>query len=59
MLLTLQRVAATEVTKGPPINTLNLESAFVRDLLNLKIEENVLLQKLCRYPAGLVFINTG
>ncbi|XP_066263056.1 protein inturned [Euwallacea similis] len=59
VLLTLQRVAATEVTKGPPINTLNLESAFVRDLLNSKVEENQLvLQKLCAYPAGLVFINT-
>ncbi|KAL1491563.1 hypothetical protein ABEB36_012140 [Hypothenemus hampei] len=60
VLLTLQRVAATEVTKEPPINTLNLESAFVQDLLNPKIDPDspVVLQKLCGYPVGLIYINT-
>ncbi|XP_050305773.1 protein inturned [Anthonomus grandis grandis] len=58
VLLTLQRVAATEVTKDPPINELNLESAFVRDLLNSKVDENELvLQKMSDYPVGLAYIN--
>ncbi|XP_019754086.1 protein inturned isoform X1 [Dendroctonus ponderosae] len=58
VVLTLQRVAATEVTKDPPINTLNMESAFVRDLLNAKLEDNqALLPKMCRFPVGLVYIN--
>lgn len=59
VILTLQRVAATEVTKDPPINKLNLESAFVRDLLNSKGEDDqTVFQKLCGHPIGIVYVNT-
>lgn len=59
VLLKLQRVAGIEVTKDPPINELNVESAFVRELLNSKSEEEqALLQTLCKHPIGILYIDT-
>ncbi|KAJ8932886.1 hypothetical protein NQ314_014367 [Rhamnusium bicolor] len=59
VLLKLQRVAGIEVTKEPPINELNNESNFVRELLNSKSEdEQLLLQTICKHPVGIVYINT-
>ncbi|CAG9826275.1 unnamed protein product [Diabrotica balteata] len=59
VLLKLQRVAGIEVTKDPPINELNIESDFVRELLNTKSdEEHMLFQALCNHPVGVVYINT-
>lgn len=59
VLLKLQRVAGVDVTKDPPINELNNESDFVKELLNSKLEgkENVFLM-FTQYPVGVVFINT-
>ncbi|KAJ8939447.1 hypothetical protein NQ318_023073 [Aromia moschata] len=59
VLLKLQRVAGVEVTKNPPINELNNESNFVRELLNSKSDdEQLLLQSLSKHPVGIVYINT-
>lgn len=61
VLLKLQRVAGVEVTKDPPINELNNESDFVKELLNsnFKLEDDSALMKaLCKYPIGVVYINT-
>ncbi|XP_060525407.1 protein inturned isoform X2 [Cylas formicarius] len=59
VLLKLQRVAATEVTKDPPINELNLESNFVKELMNCKAEdEATLMQALCKHPVGVVYLDT-
>ncbi|CAH1108747.1 unnamed protein product [Psylliodes chrysocephalus] len=59
VLLKLQRVAGIEVTKDPPINELNIESDFVRELLNSKLdEEQSLSQILCNHPVGVVYIDT-
>lgn len=60
VLLKLQRVAGIEVTKDPPINELNNESLFVRELINIsKTDENqALMQDLCKHPVGVVYINT-
>ncbi|CAH0559223.1 unnamed protein product [Brassicogethes aeneus] len=59
VLLKLQRVAGIDVTKDPPINELNNESNFVRELLNSKGEDEQLLsQTLCKHPVGIVYINT-
>lgn len=58
VLLKLQRVAGIEVTKEPPINELNNESNFVRELLNFKSEDDqMLLQTLCKHPVGIVYID--
>ncbi|CAG9860502.1 unnamed protein product [Phyllotreta striolata] len=58
VLLKLQRVAGVEVTKDPPINELNIESDFVRELLNSRSEEeHNLSQLLCGQPVGVVYIN--
>ncbi|XP_023014515.2 inturned planar cell polarity protein [Leptinotarsa decemlineata] len=59
VLLKLQRVAGIEVTKDPPINELNIESDFVRELLNSKSDiEDSLLEALCKYSAGIVYVDT-
>lgn len=59
VLLKLQRVAGIDVTKDPPINELNNESNFVRELLNSKgDDEQLLTQTLCKHPVGIVYINT-
>ncbi|XP_023311186.1 protein inturned [Anoplophora glabripennis] len=59
VLLKLQRVAGIEVTKEPPINELNNESNFVRELLNFKSDDDqLLMQTLCKHPLGIVYIDT-
>ncbi|KAF7272761.1 hypothetical protein GWI33_014470 [Rhynchophorus ferrugineus] len=59
VLLTLQRVAATEVTKDPPINELSVESDFVRELLSSGgNDDDLLSQRLSSLPVGIVFLNT-
>ncbi|XP_030767926.1 protein inturned [Sitophilus oryzae] len=58
VLLTLQRVAATEVTKDPPINELSVESDFVRELLNTNEDDENLSEKLCSHPLGVIFLDT-
>jgi hypothetical protein len=59
VLLKLQRVAGVEVTKDPPINELNCQSRFVRELVNFnKDDEQALLDKLRQLPVGVVYLNT-
>lgn len=59
VFLKLQRVAGIEVTKDPPINELNNESNFVKELLNFKLEdEQLVLLNLRKHPIGILFINT-
>ncbi|KAJ8970257.1 hypothetical protein NQ317_018119 [Molorchus minor] len=59
VLLKLQRVAGVEVTKDPPINELNNESNFVRELLNTKPDDKqLLLQIFHEHPVGIVYLNT-
>ncbi|KAG5874050.1 hypothetical protein JTB14_034626 [Gonioctena quinquepunctata] len=59
VLLKLQRVAGIEVTKDPPINELNIESDFVRELLNSKSDdEDSISEALCRHPIGIIFVDT-
>jgi hypothetical protein len=48
-----------EVTKDPPINELNCQSRFVRELVNFnKDDEQALLDKLRQLPVGVVYLNT-
>lgn len=59
VFLKLQRVAGVEVTKDPPINELNNESNFVKELLNFKLDdEQLFLLNLRKHPVGILFINT-
>ncbi|EEZ98662.1 protein inturned [Tribolium castaneum] len=59
VLLKLQRVAGVEVTKDPPINELNCQSRFVRELVGFgKEDEQLLLEKLAQYPIGILYLNT-
>ncbi|CAH1183286.1 unnamed protein product [Phaedon cochleariae] len=59
VLLKLQRVAGIEVTKDPPINELNIESEFVKELLNKKpYDEQSVMQCLCEFSIGIIYINT-
>lgn len=59
VLLKLQRVAGVDVTKDPPINELNNESDFVKELLSSKLDdEQSFFSSLSQYPVGVVYINT-
>lgn len=59
VLLKLQRVAGVDVTKDPPINELNNESHFVKELLSSKLDdEQNFFATLTRYPVGIVYIIT-
>ncbi|KAK9878921.1 hypothetical protein WA026_003744 [Henosepilachna vigintioctopunctata] len=58
VLIKLQRVAGVEVTKDPPINILNNQSAFVRQLTSFTTEEDENLQELCKLPFGFAYIAT-
>lgn len=57
--LTLQRIAAVEVTKEPPINELFNQSAFVRQLTNPNTnEEEILCEVLCNFTIGVIYLKT-
>lgn len=59
VLLKLQQVAGIDVTKDPPINELNNESDFVKELLSSKLDdEQFFFSSLSEYPVGIVYVNT-
>lgn len=59
VLLKLQRVAGVDVTKDPPINELNNESDFVKELLSSKLDdEQSFFSTLSEYAVGVLYINT-
>ncbi|XP_044761022.1 protein inturned isoform X2 [Coccinella septempunctata] len=59
VLIKLQRVAGVEITKDPPINVLNNQSPFVRQLISFSAEENEKIQEiLCGFPVGLIYLDT-
>lgn len=58
--LTLQRIAAVEVTKDPPINELFNQSEFVRQLTNPNSnEEEILCEVLCNFTIGIIYLKTN
>lgn len=59
VVLKLQRIAAVEVTKEPPINELSNQSEFVRQLTNPNLnEEEILNEVLCNFPIGVLYLKT-
>ncbi|XP_045482988.1 protein inturned [Harmonia axyridis] len=59
VLMKLQRVAGVEITKDPPINVLNNQSHFVRQLVSFSQDDNDRIQEqMCGFPVGFLYLDT-